>query len=61
MVVLIVLGVWLAVSLPVSLLLGLGLRAPARAPELVGMDGADAVFVGVDGVIRMPLLEPARH
>jgi|GEM_PF-5275997 len=60
MAVLIILAVWLLVSVPAALAAGWLLRAGAR-PELVGMDGIDAVFVEPDGTLRRePLVDTVR-
>ena len=51
----IVLAVWFAVSVPVSVAVAHVLRT-GREPELVGMAGSDAVFVRPDGkYVRVPL------
>jgi hypothetical protein len=47
--------VWVALSIPISLVLGLSFWGEAPV-ELVGMDGDDAVFQRPDGTLeRMPL------
>jgi hypothetical protein len=52
---LIVIAVWFAVSIPVSVAAIFILRS-RREPELVGMAGSDAVYVGRDGKhIHVPL------
>jgi hypothetical protein len=56
MTIVLLVALWVAVSVPASLVVGYILRASA-APELVGMDGTDAVFVDGDGqYARVPLL-----
>jgi hypothetical protein len=53
--VLIVIAVWFAVSIPVSVVVAFRLRSH-REPELVGMAGSDAVYVRRDGkYLRVPL------
>ncbi|HEY2812968.1 MAG TPA: hypothetical protein VGJ03_05860 [Acidimicrobiales bacterium] len=55
-----VLAVWLALSVPVAVVVGLVLRDEAVL-ELVGMDGLDAVFVDAGGHQRRePLVTPSR-
>jgi len=59
--IIVILGIWLLLSLPLSVVLGVSLRGNAR-PELVGMDGDVAVFCRPDGVVeRMPLGERTSH
>jgi hypothetical protein len=53
--VLIVIAVWFAVSIPVSVAVAFSLRR-RREPELVGMAGSDAVYLQRDGrYVRVPL------
>jgi hypothetical protein len=59
MTVMMILAVWFAVSVPVSVAVGCVLRARTE-PELLGMVGSDAVFVRADGrFVRLPLGEAA--
>lgn len=61
MTLLMLLMAWFLVSVPAAIVVGFVLRSDDR-PELVGMDGPSAVFVRSDGrVVRMPLIEAARH
>lgn len=51
----VILAIWLVLSVPLSVVFGLGLR-DHRAVELVGMDGPDAVYRRADGTLeRMTL------
>jgi hypothetical protein len=55
--IIVILGIWLVLSLPMSVVLGVSLRGNAQ-PELMGMDGDVAVFRRPDGAVeRMPLGE----
>jgi hypothetical protein len=59
MTIVLLVALWVAVSVPASLVVGCILRAGAT-PELIGMDGSDAVFVDGDGqYARVPLLTPS--
>jgi hypothetical protein len=59
--IIVILGIWLVLSVPMSVVLGFSLRGNAQR-ELVGMDGDVAVFVRPDGVVeRMPLGERTSH
>jgi hypothetical protein len=52
-----VVAIWIAVSLPVSLALGLLMRGEPE-PELVGIEGDHAVYsLGGKALLRVPLLE----
>jgi hypothetical protein len=56
-----ILAIWAVLSIPLSVLLGACLRDTAE-PELLAMDGGDALFRGADGTVhRVSLLEPAHH
>ena len=59
MTILMLLAAWFAVSVPVSLTVGCLFRA-ANRPRLLGMDGADAIYLDADGYhVRVPLLSGA--
>ena len=59
MTILMVLAAWVGISVPASLVVG-RLLASDPDPELVGMDGPDALFVDPDGAdTRVPLLTRA--
>jgi len=49
--VIVILAIWTLLSLPLSVLLGVCLK-DTEPPELLGMDGADALMRGADGVVR---------
>ena len=55
-----ILGIWLVLSVPMSVVLGCAMRD--RSAELEGMDGDVAVFRRADGTLeRMPLGDHALH
>jgi hypothetical protein len=56
----VVLVIWTALSLPVSVVVAFSLRDDAQ-PELVGMDGDVAVFCGANGLERVSLADRAAH
>ncbi|MEY2423279.1 MAG: hypothetical protein QOI95_3346 [Acidimicrobiaceae bacterium] len=57
--VVVIIAIWAVLSLPFSVVLGFAFRDETRA-ELVGMDGADAVFRRADGTLeRVALVDHA--
>jgi len=59
--IIVILGIWVVLSLPMSVVLGLSFRDDTPV-ELVGMDGDVAVFRRAGGGLeRMPLGDRAAH
>jgi hypothetical protein len=53
----VILAVWVLLSVPMSIVLGLSMKSQSR-PELVGMDGEHAVYRDANGSLqRVSLVE----
>jgi hypothetical protein len=59
--IIVILAIWVALSLPLSVVLGISFQNDAQ-PELVGMDGDVAVFQAADGTVeRISLADRASY
>ena len=61
--IIVILAIWMVLSIPLSVLLGFTLRGDDESyvPELVGMDGENAVYRLEDGRLqRVPLIDRTR-
>jgi hypothetical protein len=54
---LMILGIWTVLSIPLSVVLGFSIHRGTESRELVGMDGGAAVYWRAGRLERVPLIE----